>query len=248
MKFSPEERAARRESFRQMGFREKLDYVFSYYKIEIVLVLVAAVVVGDFAYRQVTKKEALLYSAYINISAGEDLDAALSTGFVDYMGAARKKNEVYVYRDLYLAQDPGSENHQYAYASRLKLLASVEAEKLDVVLMNREAYDILSQSGYLYAIPDILARDDPLYPVLEPYMTANTVILEDNSIEYNLNEAEEYEAVATEAVNGIEASDFPLFRDAGFSDHVYLGVIGNSGRLETVFEYIAYLAAAQRDF
>lgn len=244
MKLSRQERAERRASFRQMGFLEKLDYVFSYYKLEIVLVLVAVIVVGDIAYRQITRKEALLYSAYINISAGEDLDAALSTGFVDYVGVSGKKNEVYIYRDLYLSQDPSADNHQYAYASRLKLLASIGAKKLDVVLMNREAYDLLSQSGYLYAIPDILAQGDPLYPVLEPYMTANTVILEDNSIEYNLNEADTYEAVSVESVNGIDVSEFPLFREAGFSDYVYLGVVGNSQRLETVFEYIAYLAAA----
>lgn len=244
MRLSPEERAERRESFRRMGFREKADYVFSYYKLEIVLALVAVIVVGDVAYRQITRKEALLYSAYINISVGDDLGAALSAGFVDYAGEARKKNEVYIYRGLYLAEDPGPENHQYAYASRLKLLASIGAKKLDIVLMNREAYDILSRSGYLCAIPDILARDDPLYPLLEPYMTANTVILEDNSIEYNLNEAESYEVVSAEAVNGIEVSGFPLFREAGFQDYVYLGVIGNSGRLERVFQYIAYLASA----
>ena len=244
MKLSPEERAERRDSFRQMNLPQKLDYIFSYYKLEIVLALVALIVFGDIAYRQINKKEALLYSAYINISVGDDLDAALDAGFVDYVGAARKKNAVYIYRGLYLAQDPSADNHQYAYASRLKLLASIEAKKLDIVLMNREAYDLLSHSEYLYAIPDILARDDPLYPLLEPYMTANTVILEDNSIEYNLHEAEVYEVVTAEAVNGIDVSTFPLFQNAGFSDNVYLGVIGNSPRLPTVFQYIAYLAAA----
>lgn len=244
MKLSPEERAERRDSFRRMDPAQKLDYIFSYYKLEIVLVLIALVVLGDIAYRQINRKEALLYSAYINISLGDDLDAALGTGFVDYVGAVQKKNEVYIYRDLYLAQDPSADNHQYAYASRLKLLASIEAKKLDIVLMNQEAYDILSQNEYLYAIPDILAQDDPLYPLLEPYMTANTVILEDNSIEYNLNEADAYEAVTAEAINGIDVSTFPIFRDAGFSGRVYLGVIGNSPRLSTVFQYIAYLAAA----
>lgn len=244
MRLSPEERAERWHSFRQMDLAQKLDYVFSYYKLEIILVLAALIVLGDIAYRQINRKEALLYSAYINISVGDDLDAALGADFVDYAGASQKKNEVYIYRDLYIAQDPSSDNHQYAYASRLKLLASIETKKLDVVLMNREAYDILSQSEYLYAIPDVLAQDEPLFPLLEPYMTSNTVIIEDNSIEYNLNEADVYEVVTVEAINGIDVSTFPIFQDAGFSGHVYLGIIGNSPRLSTVFQYIEYLMAA----
>lgn len=244
MRLSPEERAERRNSFRQMSPAQKLDHVFSYYKIEIALVLIAAIVLGDVAYRQLTKKEVLLYSAYINISVGDDLDSVLGAGFVDYAGVPRKRNEVYIYHDLYLSRDPDAENHQYAYASRLKLLASIQAQKLDIVLMNREAYDLLSQSGYLYAIPDVLAQNDPVYSLIEPNLTENTVILEDNAIEYDLNEADVYEAVTVQAVNGIDVSSFPVFQRAGFSDKVYMGVIGNSPRLSAVFQYIEYLAAA----
>lgn len=244
MKLSPKERAEIRESFRQMSLAKKLEYIFSYYKLPIVLVLIAGIVIGDFTYRHVTKKEALLYAAYFNVSMGEELDTALTAGFVDHVGTSPEKNEVYIYRDLYLSQDPSTENHQYAYASRLKLLASIEAKKLDVVLMNQEAYDTLSQGGYLYAIPDILDQNEPLYPLLEPYLRANTVILEDNSIEYTLNEADAYEAVTVQTVNGIDVSSFALFHNASFSGSVYLGVIANSPRLPMVFDYIEYLAAA----
>ena len=244
MKLSPKERAEIRESFRRMNPAQKLDYIFTYYKLPIVLVLIALIVVGDFTYRQVTRKDVLLYAAYFNISMGEELDTALTAGFVDHVGASPKKNEVYIYRDLYLAQDPSTENHQYAYASRLKLLASIEAKKLDIVLMNQEAYDILSQNEYLYELPSILDQNEPLYLLLAPYLTENTVILEDNSIEYNLNEADTYEAVTAQAVNGIDVSSFPLFQDAGFSGSVYLGVIANSPRLAAVFQYMEYLAAA----
>ena len=244
MKLSPKERAEIRESFRQMSPAKKLEYIFSYYKLPIVLAVVALIVVGDFTYRHFTKKEALLYVAYFNVSMGEELNTALTAGFVDYAGASAAKQEVYVYPDLYLAQNPSTDNHPYAYASQLKLLAAIEAKKLDIVLMNQEAYDILSQNEYLYAIPDILEKNEPLYLLLEPYLTTNTVILEDNSIEYTLNEADTYEAVTAQAVNGINVSSFPLFQDAGFSGSVYLGVIANSPRLSTVFQYMEYLAAA----
>lgn len=244
MKLSPRERAEIKASFRQMTLPQKLGYIFTYYRLPIILGLLAVIVLGDVTYRQITKKEALLYAAYMNVTVGEELDRVLGEDFVVYEGAEPKKSEVSVYRDLYLSLDPSTDNHQYAYASRLKLLASIESKTLDVVVMNQEAYDILSGNGYLYDLTEILDRDDPLYLRLEPYMTANTVILEDNSIEYNLNEADEYEAVTAEAVNGIDASTFPAFQDAGFSGSVYLGVIGNSPRLPTVFRYLDYLISA----
>ncbi|MDE7244442.1 MAG: hypothetical protein K2O18_10805, partial [Oscillospiraceae bacterium] len=73
------------------------------------------------------------------------------------------------------------------------------------------------------------------------YLTTNTVILEDNSIEYALHETHRYKAVTEEAVNGLDLSAFPIFQEAGFPGAVYLGVIANSPRLPAVMEYIAYL-------
>ncbi len=244
MKLSPQEKAEHRAAFRQMTPAKKLDHIFTYYKIPIAVALFLLIFVGDMVYRQVTRKEPLVYLAITNISVGEELETALTEGFVAYTGAAPKKNEVPVYRQLYLSRDPGSENHQYAYASRLKLMASIQAQELDLVLMNRESYDYLSQEGYLYDLPSVLPQDGALSRRLEPYLRENTVILEDNSIEYNLNEAETYEAVTAQAVNGVEVSSLPLFRDAGFSDAVYLGVIGNSPCLPAVFSYLEYLLGA----
>ena len=60
MKLSPKERAEIRESFRRMNTAQKLEYIFSYYKLPIILTLIALIVAGDFTYRQITKKEALL--------------------------------------------------------------------------------------------------------------------------------------------------------------------------------------------
>ncbi len=74
-----------------------------------------------------------------------------------------------------------------------------------------------------------------------PYLTTNTVILEDNAIEYQLGEAARYEATTQEAVNGMEVSALPVFAQAGFPDHVYLGVIANSPRLSSALRYIEYL-------
>lgn len=46
-------------------------------------------------------------------------------------------------------KDGAASDHEYAYASKMKLFAAINAKQLDLVLMNREAYDLCSQSGFL---------------------------------------------------------------------------------------------------
>ena len=228
MSASPQERALRRDAFRKMNAREKLDYIFTYYKLPILLGVIALAVIGSAVHRQLTKKEAVLYAAFINVSVGESLEDTLTARFIARSGESVRKNEV---------------NHEYAYASRLKLLGAINARKLDLVLMNREGYDILSQNGYLMDLPELTAGNEALRQRLASYLTANTVILEDNAIEYNLNEAPSYESVTEDVVNALAVTDLPVFRAAGFPDAVYLGVIANSARTEWVLRYLDYLLA-----
>lgn len=77
-----------------------------------------------------------------------------------------------MYSALYLSDDPEAENHEYAYASQLKLMGAINAGSLDVVLMNGEAYNILSQSGSLLELTDLLSRNNTaLFRSAEPYIT-----------------------------------------------------------------------------
>lgn len=241
MSASPQERALRRDAFRKMNARQKLDYIFVYYKLPILLGVIALAIVCSAVHRQLTKKEAVLYTALVNVSAGETLEQALTTQCIEESGANARKQEIYLYRGLYLSDEASVVNHEYAYASRLKLLGAINAKKLDVVLMNHEAYDLLSRSGYLLELPELFSQDPQLFQTLEPYLVKNEVILEDNAIEYKLNEASSHEVITKSAVNGVDVSALPIFASAGFPDAVYLGVIANSARTEWVLRYLDYL-------
>lgn len=242
-RLSAEERAARKAAFRKMNPADKAGYIYEYFKLPILLGLIVLYLLGSTAYRQLTKKEVLVYPALINVSAGEELEFRLSAGFVSASGADPRRAEVSLYSKLYLSDNPSIENHEYAYASNLKVMAAIESKELDVVLMNREAYDMFSQKGYLLDLTGLLSPNDSLYDYIKTHLTVNTVILEDNSIEYMLNEAQRYQAVTEEVTNGLEVSSLPLFQEAGFQDPVYLGVVGNSPRLSAALQYIEYLAS-----
>lgn len=152
MKLTAQERTDRREAFRRMSAAQKADYIFSYYKLPIVLTLLFAYILCYGLYRHFSRKEVLLYVACANMVISEDTAEALSEAFVRDSGKDVRKCEVLLYRNLYLSDNPTLANHQYAYASRLKLLAMIDAEQIDVVLMNQEAYDFLAENEYLATI------------------------------------------------------------------------------------------------
>ena len=241
MKLTRGDRAARKDAFRKMSLGKKADYLYTYFKLPIFLGLAAFVLLCSTVYRQITKKAVVLYSAHVTVAVGDTLGSYLNTGFISFIGENPQKAEVVFYQGIYLSDAPTQEDHQYSYASRLKVMAAIEAKELDVVLMNQEAYDIFSQSGYLYELPDILTGNAALLNSVEPYLTANPVILADNAIEYQLGEAAKYEATTREAVNSIDVSALPAFARAGFSEHIYLGVIANSPRLSSALQYFEYL-------
>ena len=244
MRLTDAERAENREALQQMSLPEKLGFVFDYYKFPLVLALIAAVALGSVAYYRLTRREALLYVACANVAFGDDLDAALNGGFVEALGENPRRSEVTLLHGLYLSRDANTANHEYAYASQFKVMAAMANGQLDIMLMNREACDLMSSGGYLLPLEEALWPSGALYARVQASLVENTVILEDNDIEHRLDESIPYRATTEAAVNAIRISDFPLFQRADFSGEVYLGIVGNSARLDRALEYIDYLTSA----
>ena len=236
MKLTKQQKAAHRAAFRNMSPAEKLEYIWEYYKWPILLTLLVLGILIWSARRELTRKEPVLYLALANITVGEDLEQTLTTGYLTASGHNPRRQEVYVYRDLYLSDDADVLNHEYAYASRTKMMGAVQTQKLDVVLMNREAYDLLSAQGYL------LPLDDPALPPL----VSNEVVVSDNAIEWQLNETDTHERVTETVQNALAMSDCPLFQAAGFEGNVYAGVIANSPRPAEALRYLQYLSSDVR--
>ena len=241
MKLTEAERAENRASFSAMSLPDKLGYIFEYYKFPLVLALIAAVALGSVMYNRLTHKDALISVGCANVSPGTDLITALSGDFVKAEGADPARTEVKMLLGLYLSRDATVRDHQYAYASRLKVMASVAGGQLDVLLMNREAFDIMASGGYLMPLEPLLEGNAALMARLSGSLEKGTVILRDNDVEHLLDESVPYQADTEEVVNGILISGFPLIKLAGFSGDVYLGVIVNSPRADIALRYIDYL-------
>ncbi len=238
MRGSAKERREVREAFRKMTFGEKVSYICTYYKLPLFTAAVALIVLITTLVGNAVKKQPVLYAGWENVSFGEMLDHKLTDGYITFTQRAPKKYTVLVYRDLYISDEPSGENHQYAYASKIKVLGAISAKQMDLVVMNGEAYRQMSESGFLL--------DLSAYVELQPYLVSNQVIVEDNAVEYSLGESETYSSVTETAANAVDASGFPIFRNAGITENLYIAIIANSPRQEECLNYILYLLDAEQ--
>ena len=241
MKLSAEEKAAHRAAFHNMNLMQKADYVFSYYRFEIVLAVIALVAAFSLISAIFFKKDPVLYAGLVNISAGEDLTAALTKDiFADESGG--KTGPVTLFANLYVSDDASAENHEYAYSSSIKIMGAIQAGNLDLVIMNKEACEWFSGRGYLLDLTEVLSERDPeLLEGLAPYIRENSVVLEDNRIDRELNLTDERIYDTAGAENCIEINQFPVIEGAGFDGSVYLGIIANTARLDECLSYIRCL-------
>lgn len=225
-----------------MKTKQKLQYIWDYYKLPIAIICIAAYIVIYIIYGHYTHKDTTLYTALVNVTAGENLTDRLSNDFLQSQNIDTTKNTLNLYSNLYLTSDKDNIYHEYTYASRIKILATIDSEQLDIVIMNKEAFDAFSQNGYLCNLDRLLAKEEPkLYEKLKPFLVKNISILEDNAIDLIFDDSLTYSAKTEKYSMGLDLSASPAIQEAGFGETVYLGVIKNTPRKDIVMEYIKYL-------
>ena len=134
------------ETLRSLHGRKKWEHIWAYYKLPIVIALIVVYIFGYAAYRHFTKKEEVLYLGLVNIAIGSDLTEQLTTGFAENQQMT-KKQQVDLLSGLLLTESENTDE-QYVYASEMKLLGAVSAQRLDVVLMDGSARDKLLADDY----------------------------------------------------------------------------------------------------
>lgn len=234
------------EKLRRLSGRKKLQYLWDYYKLHFAAICVLLYILGYMLYGHFTQKNNVLYAAFINIAPSESLTEKLSGGFLASRGLDSDKNAFYLYTGLYLTTDEANPYHQYTYASRVKLIAAIDAETLDVVLMDQETFDAFSRNGYLYNMEKFLSEADPaLYQGCQDLLRENTITLEDNAEEAALGQSLSYTAETETHPLALDISQTPLLKDSGFTEPVFLGIIKNTPRKEEAVEYIRYVCLHQ---
>ena len=132
--------------------------------------------------------------------------------------------KVRLYKGLYLTDNENNPNHEYTYASRMKILGAIDSESLDVVFMNKEAFDAFSQNGYLCDLEKLLQQKNPgLYKEVSPFLQTNTKILNDNSVDIYLDPSVTYSAETKEYPMGLDISESVYLKKCRHERHCLSG-------------------------
>lgn len=242
MQLTQKNRKKAQDTLHNLQGMKKVQYIWDYYKLPLIISGIILYVIVYILYRNLSYKDTVLYVALVNVNAGETLTEQLDQGFMETLDINTSKNKLHLYSGLYLTDDENNTYHEYTYASQMKILASIDGELLDVVLMDKEAFDAFSQNGYLCNLDELLSEENPaLYEDLKPFIVSNIVIIEDNSFELQFDTSIPYSAVTEEYPMGLDISQAQLIRQAGFEETVYLGIISNSPRTDTAVTYLQYL-------
>lgn len=201
----------RNSTFKKLSAKQKLQYIWDYYKIHIIVTVVLICAIFSIIKTVKHAGSVDLYVAYVNVAVDEDMTNALE----DQSGLI-----ISSYRDLLITEDPSGENLQYAYASSMKLMSAISAEKLDIIIGDSFALDNANSSEYLL---------DP-----EEFIKANNPSLLD-----------EFEALFIRDDAGqpyaIDISGFSPFSEAGYTEPIYLGIIASDTNTESKLSLLSTL-------
>ena len=134
------------DTLRSLHGRKRWEHIWAYYKLPIVIALIIVYMFGYAAYRHLTKKEDVLYLGLVNVTAGSDLTEQLTIGFSESQQLTQKQ-QVNLLSGLLLTESENADE-QYVYASEMKLLGAVSAQRMDVILMDAAARDELLAEDY----------------------------------------------------------------------------------------------------
>lgn len=137
------------KALKQLHGKAKLQYLWDYYKLPFIIICIVLYILVYNIHGQLVKKTTVLSIAFINVNMSESLSQHLTSDFLDFEHLSAKKNEICTYDNLLIQENPDSENLEYAYASSARLLAAIDAKKIDLAFMNRKAMEQLNKKGYL---------------------------------------------------------------------------------------------------
>ena len=199
------------KSFKQLSAKQKLQYIWDYYKIHIIVTAVLICAIFSIFKTEKNSSSADLYIAYVNIVVDDKLTNALENNSSLSIGS---------YRDLLITDDPSGDNLEYAYTSSMKLMSTISAGKLDIIIGDSYAMSYAHNAEYLVNMEDyILKNDSSLLDKFKPLF-----LVDETGIPYAIN-----------------ISELDPFRDAGYTSSVYLGILDTNKGETSVLKLLSAL-------
>ena len=212
-----------REKFKELDGKGKLQFFRDYYLLKVVIVVIAAVLLGSVIYTVVKPKpEAALNVAVVNDQWEEQALEDFKTSLQDYLGLDASNNTIEVMDALWL-NDDGSD-----MATRTKLMVNISAGMVDVMIADQEQFLSYAQQGLFVDLTEELPAD--------LYQKLNGQILTSGVIE------EEGQEPTGEYSVGISLENSQLYGSlTNQTEPMYIGITTSTKNMEDAVKTLQYL-------
>jgi len=209
-----------REKFKNLTFKKKLGYIWDYYKAVIGGILVGIVVlIVCIQTMKASGKEMVFSAALINAQKMEIGETAkLQEDFENYLGLDEKKQSLSL-DDSYMIDLKGG--GQVTVACQTKLMASLQADRLDLILMPEDIYKNYLKSGAFAKLEDKLGKD----------------FLEEMQELWCMERREGEE----EAVYALKIAESEKLKGIYGENGVYLAIPAGASHIEAIRTFVKYL-------
>ncbi len=151
-----ERRELEREKLASMNGKEKLEYILTYYKLQIGLVLGAILlIVGVVKWIDSFFDETVLYAAIVN---GRNLEEGMMEEFQAYRGDENRRHKYILDTSIAFQDQDGSGEMDYATAT--KMLTLVGSSATDLFICPKSVYEKYSQEeDFLVPVEQLLGEE-----------------------------------------------------------------------------------------
>ncbi len=154
------------EKLKKMTFSEKLSYIWSYYKVPIIITIgfiVLAVSLGKVVYRNI-KYDSVFHCAMVNNMLSIAQEEYIIEEFGNYLNID-KEHETITFDSGYMFMWDNSSFSDTNYTSRMKVASALAAQVIDIFVADKTYIISAAPESQLYDLKEVLPAD--IYAAVE---------------------------------------------------------------------------------
>ena len=214
-----------RRALEGKSLKEKLSYIFYYYKWHMLGVIILLFIIGSFIKSMSEYREPYLQIAIVNADQTADFDSPIRE--YELTTDIDKDKEEMRYDSSYVFMT-GNGSNGFDAQQVQKLFAATSAGMLDIIVCDEKSYEWISQMGYFRDLSDVFTAEE-----LASYGDRIRKAEVESDLDGTI--ASEYAA--------IDVTDSPKLKAWGWypEGKIYVGLVMESEHIDRALDFIRYL-------
>jgi len=216
-----------REKLREMNFKKKVEYIWEYYKYQIIGVAIGLAILGSLLNTWIFNPppDVGLFIAWNAGFADHERLEELTATFTEHLTFQTEGEIAEISRFFTATDDP-----QMAMAHVQRLVAMLAGGQIDAFIMDGELFEEYSYIGYIAPLDSLLSLVESMNP------DVYAIII--NEVKYASHS--DINDVVSERIMGINLADSPLLLEHGVVNHDwywmdwFFGIAANTTNFENV--------------